>query len=137
MLYICVHMCVCLYIHIIFSSEILKWKKKKYPLCIHTHTHTRIYIHMLLFCCLVAKSCPDLLRPHAHQAPLSMGFSRQEYWNGLPLEWVFAGIFLMPGSNLGLLHWHVYSLPMNHQESPMCMCVRIAHTYMLYLLLPS
>ena len=22
--------------------------------------------------------------PHAHQAPLSMGFSKQEYWNGLP-----------------------------------------------------
>ena len=24
------------------------------------------------------------LRPHGHQAPLSMGFSRQEYWSGLP-----------------------------------------------------
>ena len=24
------------------------------------------------------------LQPVAHQAPLSMGFSRQEYWNGLP-----------------------------------------------------
>ena len=28
---------------------------------------------------------PDSLQPHgAHQAPLSMGFSRQEYWSGLP-----------------------------------------------------
>ena len=29
---------------------------------------------------------PDSLRPHtvAHQAPLSMRFSRQGYWNGLP-----------------------------------------------------
>ena len=26
----------------------------------------------------------DSLRPHGHQAPLSMGFSRQEYWSGLP-----------------------------------------------------
>ena len=27
----------------------------------------------------------DSLQPHgAHQAPLSMGFSRQEYWSGLP-----------------------------------------------------
>ena len=28
----------------------------------------------------------DSLRPHAlpHQAPLSMGLSRQEYWSGLP-----------------------------------------------------
>ena len=35
---------------------------------------------------LVAKSCPTLatLWTVAHQAPLSMGFSRQGYWNGLP-----------------------------------------------------
>ena len=35
---------------------------------------------------LVIKSCPTLVTPWivAHQAPLSMGFSRQEYWNGLP-----------------------------------------------------
>ena len=36
-------------------------------------------------CGLVAKSCPILATPWtvAHQAPLSMGFSRQEYWSGL------------------------------------------------------
>ena len=35
---------------------------------------------------LVTKSCPTLVAPWtvAHQAPLSMGFSRQEYWSGLP-----------------------------------------------------
>ena len=35
---------------------------------------------------LVAKSCPTLVTPWtvAHQAPLSMGFSRQEYWSGWP-----------------------------------------------------
>ena len=35
---------------------------------------------------LVAKSCPTLATPWtvAHQAPLSMGFSRQECWSGLP-----------------------------------------------------
>ena len=35
---------------------------------------------------LVAKSCPNLATPWtvAHKAPLSMGFSRQEYWGGLP-----------------------------------------------------
>ena len=34
----------------------------------------------------VAQSCPTLcdLWTVAHQAPLSMGFSRQEYWSGLP-----------------------------------------------------
>ena len=46
------------------------------------------------FCyCSVTKSCLTLLQPHwlepTHQAPLSMGFSRQEYWSGLP--------FLSPG----------------------------------------
>ena len=46
-------------------------------------------------CCggLVAKSCPTLVIPWAAacQASLSMGFSRQEYWSGLPFllhsEW--------------------------------------------------
>ena len=35
---------------------------------------------------LIAKSCLTLATPWsiAHQAPLSMGFSRQEYWCGLP-----------------------------------------------------
>ena len=35
---------------------------------------------------LVAKPCPALATPWtvACQAPLSMGFSRQEYWSGLP-----------------------------------------------------
>ena len=35
---------------------------------------------------LVTKSCPTLMTPWtiACQTPLSMGFSRQEYWNGLP-----------------------------------------------------
>ena len=36
-------------------------------------------------CCLVTKSCLTLmtLLTVAHQAPLSMGFPRKEYWNGL------------------------------------------------------
>ena len=40
---------------------------------------------------LVAKSCPTLATSWtiACKAPLSMGFSRQEYWSGLP--------FLSPG----------------------------------------
>ena len=35
---------------------------------------------------LVAKSCPTLVTPWtgACQTPLSMGFSRQDYWSGLP-----------------------------------------------------
>ena len=35
---------------------------------------------------LVLKSCPTLPTPWtvAHQAPLSMGFPKQEYWSRLP-----------------------------------------------------
>ena len=39
-------------------------------------------------CCLVAKSSLTLVTPWtvAHQASLSMGFPRQEYWSGLPFS---------------------------------------------------
>ena len=38
-------------------------------------------------CMLLAQSCLTLCDPRsvAHQAPLSMGFYRQEYWSGVPL----------------------------------------------------
>ena len=37
-------------------------------------------------CVLVAELCPALVTPWtvAHQVSLSVGFSRQEYWSGLP-----------------------------------------------------
>ena len=47
---------------------------------------------------LVAKLCLTLI---AHQAPLSMGFSRQEYWSGVPFP--SSGDFPDQGLNLSLL----------------------------------
>ena len=40
-------------------------------------------------CSLVTKSCPTLAAPWtvARQAPLSMGFPRQEHWSGLPFPY--------------------------------------------------
>ena len=52
--------------------------------------------------CLVAQSCP-IPWTVAHQAPLSMGFSRQEYWSGLPHP--LQAIFPTQGSNPGLPHF--------------------------------
>ena len=52
----------------------------------------------------------------ACQAPLSMGFSRQEYWSGLPFPAL--GIFLTQGLNPHLLHWQADSLPVGHLGSP-------------------
>ena len=53
----------------------------------HTQTdHTQIYIYMYV-CMLSRLSQVQLfatLWTIAHQAPLSMGFSRKEYWNKLP-----------------------------------------------------
>ena len=50
-------------------------------------------------CGLVTKSCPAPATPWtvAHQAPLSIGFSKQEYWRGLPFP--SAGDFPDPGIN--------------------------------------
>ena len=54
--------------------------------CAVTHnTHSQIPHHIKWS--EVAQSCLTLCNPVnciAHQAPLSMGFSRQEYWSGLP-----------------------------------------------------
>ena len=50
----------------------------------------------------------------ACQAPLSMGFSRQEYWSGLPFP--SPGDLPDPGTELpsllSLLHWQADSLPL-------------------------
>ena len=48
------------------------------------------------------------------QAPLSMGFSRQEHWVAI---FLFEGIFLTQESNPCLRHWLVDSLPLSHQGS--------------------
>ena len=55
----------------------------------------------------------------AHQAPLSMGFSRQESWSRLPF--LRLGIFQAQGSNLGLLHcrWILYHWATGKLRSPM------------------
>ena len=53
------------------------------------------------------KSCLTLANPWtvACQAPLSLGFPRQEYWSGL--LFCLQEIFPIQGSNLCLLHWQV------------------------------
>ena len=54
-----------------------------------------------------------------YQAPLTMQFSRQGYWSGLPFP--TPGIFSTQGLNLCLLcllHWQVEPLPLCHLESP-------------------
>ena len=49
----------------------------------------------------------------AHQAPLSMGFSRQEYWSGLPFT--SSGDLPDPGIEPRSLAWWTDSLPSEPQ----------------------
>ena len=65
-----------------------------------------------------------------HQAPLSMGFSRQEYWSGLPCPSL--GIFPTQGPNLSpaapapapLYHWATGEAPciLRHVDFPFSSC---------------
>ena len=58
-------------------------KQRRYCVCVCVCVCacTRVCVHAQLLSCfkLFATSWPV-----AHQAPLSMGFSKQEYWSGLP-----------------------------------------------------
>ena len=68
---------------------------------------------------LVTKLCPTLVTPWtvALQAPLSMEFSRQEGWSGLPFP--PPGDLRTQGMNqclLHLLHWQAGSLPLAPPE---------------------
>ena len=74
--------------------------------------------HVLLQCTKVksesevAQSCPTLVTPWtaAHQAPPSMGFSRQKYWSGVPLP--------SPKSCLQSDYFHfLWGCPMNSMDS--------------------
>ena len=88
-----------------------------------------------LMCCKESVSCSvvsDSLGPPpwtvAHRAPLSMGFSRQEFWSGLPFP--SPGIFLTQELNTGLLYcreilhhlspyqaWFYWMWPMDTSEA--------------------
>ena len=72
-----------------------------------------------LCACAQLLSCVWLLATPwtiAPQAPLSVGFSRQEYWSGLPCP--PPGVFPTQKSNPGFPHgrWNLYY--MSHQGSP-------------------
>ena len=66
---------------------------------------------------LVAKSCPTLVTPWtvARQVPLSMGFSRQEYWSGLPFP--SPGDLPHPGIDQGFLHYRQILYQMSYEGS--------------------
>ena len=76
--------------------------------------------HIPQFVCSVVSVVPDSATPWtlAHQAPLSMGFSRQGSWNGLPCppsrDLPNPGIKSMSSASPAL---KAYSLPTGYQQS--------------------
>ena len=68
-------------------------------------------------CYLVTKWCPPLATPWtvAHQAPLSMGFPRQEYWSESPFP--FPRDLPSPGTEPSCLTLQADSLPLSHLGS--------------------
>ena len=86
---------------------------------------TGSYAHDLVIPCgggLVTKSCPALATSWtvAWQAPLSMEFSRQEYWSGLPFP--SSGIFLTQESYPGLLYCRQIIYRLSYEGSPVITC---------------
>ena len=74
------------------KEEILRYKSKKICIrsaCVYVFSHS-----------VVSDSVTPWTR--AHQAPITMEFSRQEYWSGLPFP--PPGIFPTQGSNPDLPH---------------------------------
>ena len=102
---------------VILKVLILPIQEKVYLLiclyCLHTDSCVSLKVKVL-----VAQSCLTLCDPMdngACQAPLSMDFSRQEYWSGLGCHFFLQGILLTQASNLGLLNCRQILYHLNHQ----------------------
>ena len=85
------------YLQLLFYTQMLISYKTLYSILLgHFTLHFMSHFHQELFpqiticlivccCCSVAKLCTTLrCQTLVHQAHLSMRFSRQEYWSGLP-----------------------------------------------------
>ena len=65
----------------------------------------------------------------AHQASLSMGFPRLEYWSGLPFP--SPGDLLDPEIEPRSLAWQVDSLPLSQLGSPLKKGLDLKNRYLL------
>ena len=104
--------------------------ESRWPHAVSCKTPTHLVLAFSLSCCPLAAhkgSCVHaqslshvwlFVSPGtiAHQAPLSMGFSRQEYWSGLPF--LSPGDLPDPGINPAFPALWVTSLPLSHPGKP-------------------
>ena len=99
------------YAHIVFDNLLCL---NYYYAIAYAHTHACVRAQSLQSCLTLC----DPMDSKALQAPLSMGFSRQEYWSRLPCP--SPGDVPDPGIELSLASpaLQVDSLPLSHQGSP-------------------
>ena len=83
-----------------------------------------MYICIWLIVCSVAQSCHTLGITGTHQAPLSMGFPKQEYWHGLPFP--LPGDLPDPGIELTSLASPALVGRFFTTEQPVC-CAVLSH----------
>ena len=98
--------------------HVVKWNDLDLVCCFWNHV--LIILKLILNCCrccLVIQSCWFFVTPWtvAHQAPLSMGFSRQEYWSGVTFP--SPEDLSDPGTEMSLA-LPVDSSPLSHLRSP-------------------
>ena len=88
--------------------------------------HLSLGARIVDWCCyLVTKSCPTLLRPHGtHQASLSIGFPREEYWSGWsfhsPGDLPDPGIRVWKSESPALQAYSLHSLPSELPRKTFC-----------------
>ena len=104
-----------------------------------TDKNELIQPYLLLCACVLSRVQLIAIPPtEAHHAPLSIGFSRQEYWNGLPSpppgDLPNPGIKLASPVSPAL---QADSLPPSHQGSPTCFHILSPTVSMAVLCLPS
>ena len=100
-------MCVCVYIYIYIHT---------YACMLNLFSHIRLFVSLWIVAC---QTC---------QAPLSMGFSRQEYLSGLPCPPL--GDLPNPGIkpvSLAVPELQADSLPLSHQGKP------YVYTYIIFM----
>ena len=75
------HLLVFSCIHTFFPSGKLSYRSMTLSTCASGEGHMLLLLLLSHFSCVRLCATPETA---AHQAPLSLGFSRQEHWSGLP-----------------------------------------------------
>ena len=97
-----------------------------------------VLVYKLDCCCLVAKSCPTLLRPRGLQpARLLRPQDFPGKNTGVGCHFLLQGNFLTQGMNPYFLLWQGDSLPLSHQgnnffDSPFVVSVMVVHSLHCY-----